>query len=264
MKTLIPTPAESPLRALTAAAVVPEHFRLDSWGEVRSAEAAGDWYALSLVAWRYLWTARPESEVHHLATTLLKGAPLSHQPGVLTADGRVLRHRWSPEPRNEVRGLILDARLGWGILTEEAALARAENLAWLDEVQRQLRGHRADWSHAWTHNFRPEEADLLGRLERMTAEMEGLPLGSDPSEEAALLQLALRSAWELAPAQRPDRFDFAAGQRSTPYRTFRADLRGAVPDHRQAPWARYGLCAHTGQFGSALAVRYLALMRGSS
>jgi hypothetical protein len=200
---LIPLPDAAPLSAVYPAKPVPAELRLNSWGEVRSAEATGNAELIRHLIWRYLWTERPEAEVYALAALLARtSAEFRQAPGIVTMEGRLSPTRWAPhgaQPPLRARALVLDAYLGWGGPVTEAALVRAENLAWLAEVQRQLRSGPSTWSHQWAHGFCPVEEGIADQLARLTCGYEGTPLSDSEEEEADMLHQVCRRAWRFGP-----------------------------------------------------------------
>lgn len=198
-----PLPEGAPLVSLIPGAWVPPDQRTDSWGEVRSAEASGDWEACRRAAWRYLWTERPESEVHHIAAALVRLVPADHRPGVVAPGGVLLSHRWNQDaPVPTLRGLLLDARLGWGWADQEpptGALSRAESATWLRLITEELALPASQWSYQWAHAFCPVEAGLPSRIEAALRTLREAPLNRWDHEEGALLARLCSTAWDGTP-----------------------------------------------------------------
>jgi hypothetical protein len=117
---------------------------------------------------------------------------------MVTLEGRLSPRRWAPAgcgPPVRVRALVLDPHLGWGAPVEEARLARAENLAWLACLQRQLRAGPSTWSHQWAYGFCPVGAGLADRLAHLTEEYEAMQVKADEEGEARMLHRVCRKAW---------------------------------------------------------------------
>lgn len=203
MKILLTTPEGSPLVAMTPVPPVPEHFRSNSWGEVRSAEALPGLHPLLKAARRYLWAPRPESEVHHLASALaarLRAGKGETGQSYATEDGRSQHSRWGGANPPPVVGLVLLHPLGWGLRLSGETMARAENLAWLDEIIRQMAASSPSaWSHAWARREPDQQAEISTRLRQMRAWMTTAAPSASEEQEAALLQIVFQEAWRRFP-----------------------------------------------------------------
>jgi hypothetical protein len=190
-------------------AAVPEGFRVTSFGEVRAAAQAGDFASLSLAAWRYFgWAERPEAERHYTAEALIRFHPTDEPLRVWAPRGEPRRgtdwgaHRWLLPHRNP-QGWALCSRLGWAVRESDDLLSRAEGLALLRAVRRQIREvPPVAWSHTWALPGALSLAPIAASLIEGEAVLRACPT-SQPQDAVGLLIHALRAPVSVFTRPRP-------------------------------------------------------------